>query len=69
MLPLFLMPAWMATVSNFSPVKWAVLAVEGAMWRGFALADMLLPCGILLAVGAAGFVLGTRNLKRIGFGV
>ncbi len=69
MLPLFLMPAWMATVSNFSPVKWAALAVEGAMWRGFALVDMLLPCGILLAVGAAGFVLGTRNLKRIGFGV
>jgi ABC-2 type transport system permease protein len=69
MLPLFLMPAWMATLSNFSPVKWAVLAVEGAMWRGFVIADMLLPCGILLAVGAAGFVLGTRNLKRIGFGV
>jgi ABC-2 type transport system permease protein len=69
MLPLFLMPAWMATVSNFSPVKWAVLAVEGAMWRGFAVADMLLPCGILLAVGAAGFLLGTQNLKRIGFGV
>jgi ABC-2 type transport system permease protein len=69
MLPLFLMPAWMATMSNFSPVKWAVLAVEGAMWRGFAVADMLLPCGILLAVGAAGFVLGTRNLKRIGLGV
>jgi len=68
MLPLFLMPAWMATVSNFSPVKWAVLAVEGAMWRGFAFVDMLLPCGILLAVGATAFVLGTRNLKRIGFG-
>jgi ABC-2 type transport system permease protein len=68
MLPLFLMPAWMATLSNFSPVKWAVLAVEGAMWRGFALVDMLLPCGILLAVGTVGLLLGTRNLKRIGFG-
>jgi len=49
-------------------VKWAALAVEGAMWRGFSLADMALPCGILLAVGGAGFLLGIRNLKRIGFG-
>jgi ABC-2 type transport system permease protein len=69
MLPLFLMPAWMATLSNVSPVKWAVLAVEGAMWRGFGLADMALPCGILLTVGVAGLMLGTRNLKRIGLGV
>jgi ABC-2 type transport system permease protein len=68
MIPLFIMPAWMVTLSNFSPVKWAVLAVEGAMWRGFALRDMLLPCGILLAVGGLSFVLGTRSLKRIGFG-
>jgi ABC-2 type transport system permease protein len=68
MLPLFLMPAWMATLSNFSPVKWAALAVEGAMWRGFSAADMLMPCGILLTVGALTMVLGTRNLKRIGFG-
>jgi ABC-2 type transport system permease protein len=68
MIPLFIMPPWMLTVSNFSPVKWAALAVEGAMWRGFSLADMALPCGILLAVGGAGFLLGIRNLKRIGFG-
>jgi ABC-2 type transport system permease protein len=67
MIPLFIMPAWMVTLSNFSPVKWAVLAVEGAMWRGFAVRDMLLPCGILLAVGGMAFVLGTRSLKRIGF--
>jgi ABC-2 type transport system permease protein len=68
MLPLFLMPPWMATVSNFSPVKWAVLAVEGAMWRGFGVADMVLPCGILLGVGVVAMFLGTRNLQRIGFG-
>jgi len=68
MLPLFLMPPWMATVSNFSPVKWAALAVEGAMWRGFGAADMILPCGILLGVGLVAMFLGTRNLQRIGFG-
>lgn len=68
MLPLFLMPPWMATVSNFSPVKWAALAVEGAMWRGFGPADMILPCSILLGVGLVAMFLGTRNLQRIGFG-
>ena len=35
MVPLFVMPAWMATASNVSPVKWAILALEGALWRGF----------------------------------
>ena len=24
------MPAWMSTVGNISPVKWAILAIEGA---------------------------------------
>lgn len=64
MVPLFVMPAWMAPFSNFSIVKWAVLGFEGAIWRGFAPADFLLPWGILLAVGAAGFLLGARNLRR-----
>jgi ABC-2 type transport system permease protein len=67
MIPLMIMPVWMTSVSNFSPVKWAVIGVEGAMWRGFTLADMLLPCGILLGVGVVAFALGLRNLKRIGF--
>lgn len=64
MVPLFVMPAWMAPFSSFSIVKWAVLGFEGAIWRGFAPADFLLPWGILLAVGAAGFLLGARNLRR-----
>lgn len=60
MLPLAFMPAWMAPLSNISPVKWSILAMEGAIWRGFSLADMALPCGILLAIGAVGFALGSR---------
>jgi ABC-2 type transport system permease protein len=66
MIPLMIMPPWMTTLSNFSPVKWAVLGIEGAMWRGFGLAEMLLPCGILLGVGGVSFLIGLRNLKRIG---
>jgi len=63
MLPLFFMPSWMQTVSNFSFVKWTVLAVEGAVWRGFTLSEMMLPCGILLGIGAVCFVVGVRIFK------
>jgi ABC-2 type transport system permease protein len=52
MVPLFVMPAWMQTLSDISPVKWSILALEGAIWRGFSLSEMLLPCGVLLAFGA-----------------
>jgi len=60
MVPLFAMPAWMQTAGSFSPVKWGILALEGAIWRGFGPAEMLLPCAVLVGVGAAGFVLGAR---------
>lgn len=60
MLPLFLMKGWMITLSHVSPVKWSILAIEGAVWRGFTLGDMLLPCGILCGVGVVGFGLGSR---------
>jgi ABC-2 type transport system permease protein len=64
MVPLIAMPAWMQTASNFSPIKWGILALEGAIWRDFSLAEMLFPCGILLGVGAACFALGVWNLAR-----
>ncbi len=63
MIPLFAMPGWMQGVSNYSPVKWGILALEGAIWRGFTLADMLVPCGILVAVGVVGFTVGARVFR------
>lgn len=53
MIPLFAMPAWMQAASNASPVKWLLLAIEGAVWRGFSLAEMLPALGVLVAAGAA----------------
>ncbi|MCA9319135.1 MAG: ABC transporter permease [Planctomycetes bacterium] len=64
MIPLAFMPKTMATLSNFSPVKWGILAIEGAVWRGFDLREMLWPCAILLAIGAIGFAFGLRALVR-----
>jgi ABC-2 type transport system permease protein len=51
-IPLAFMPQWMQTASSISPFKWAVIAVEGAVWRDYSFAEMLLPCGILLGMGA-----------------
>jgi len=63
MVPLALMPAWMQPLSSVSPIKWAILAVEGAIWRGFTPGEMLLPCAIVLGVGAVCFAVGARVLR------
>jgi ABC-2 type transport system permease protein len=64
MIPLAFMPRWMQTVSNISPVKWGILALEGAIWRDFTLTEMLLPCAILLGIGAVAFAGGVKLLSR-----
>jgi len=63
MVPLFVMPSWMLVASHASPAKWAILAFEGALWRGFGPAEMALPCAILLGVGVAAFALGARAFR------
>jgi ABC-2 type transport system permease protein len=63
MVPLFVMPGWMQSVSVVSPVRWTVLALEGAIWRGYSLPEMLVPCGILVAVGAAAFTFGAAAFR------
>jgi ABC-2 type transport system permease protein len=63
MVPLFFMPRWMATLSNVSPVKWSILAIEGALWRGFSLREMFLPCVILVSVGIVTFAIGMHTFR------
>ena len=63
MFPLFLMPQWMQVLSNVSPMKWALLALEGAVWRGFTPAEMALPCGVLVLIGVAAFSFGAARLR------
>ncbi|HMQ15745.1 MAG TPA: ABC transporter permease [Phycisphaerae bacterium] len=60
MVPLFFMPTWMQQVGSISPVKWVVYALEGAIWRGLSPAEVLLPCGILVAIGVTTFAIGGR---------
>ena len=65
MVPLMFMPKWMQTAGSVSPVKWAIVALEGAVWRDFTLAQMAMPCGILVGVGLVGFVAGARIFSRM----
>jgi ABC-2 type transport system permease protein len=63
MMPQFIMPSWMQTIGNASPVKWTIRGIEGAVWRDFTLGEMLLPCAVLLIFGAACFAIGVRGLR------
>jgi ABC-2 type transport system permease protein len=64
MIPLFVMPGWMQTVSNFSAVKWGILAIEGAIWRQFTFSEMLFPVTVLMVVGLVAFSVGATILSR-----
>jgi len=60
MVPLVVMPSWMQTIGVLSPVKWSILAMEGALWRQFTFSEMLMPCSVLIGVGLVFFVVGVR---------
>jgi ABC-2 type transport system permease protein len=64
MIPLAFMPHFMATLSQASPVKWSILALEGSIWRGFTPTEMLWPCGVLIAVGAVCLALGSLRFAK-----
>ena len=64
MVPTFVMPAWVQSVGFISPIRWAMLAIEGGVWRNFSLAEMAMPCAILITIGIACFAVGTRGLKE-----
>lgn len=63
MMPLFLMPPWLQAASTISPVRWSLLALEGALWRRFSPLEMALPCAILLAWGMVCFIAGARTFR------
>ena len=63
MFPLYLMPQWMQVISNISPMKWTLLALEGAVWRGFTPVEMLMPCAVLVLIGTVAFGFGAARLR------
>lgn len=67
-IPLLFMPPWMQSASGISPFKWAIIALEGGIWRNFSLAEMLPSLGILIAVGIICFAIGARLFRRLQLG-
>lgn len=64
MMPLAFMPGFMKTASNFSPVKWAIVSLEAAIWRDYTFTELLWPWSILLTIGGIGFILGLYFFER-----
>jgi ABC-2 type transport system permease protein len=64
MVPLVFMPNFMNIISHFSPVKWSILSLEGAIWRGFTFFEMVAPSGALLVTGTVCFAIGSIVLAR-----
>jgi len=64
MVPLMMMPKWMAVIGNLSAVHWSVYALEGAIWRGLTLGEMLTPLGVLAGYGVVFFTAGMLLMRR-----
>lgn len=63
MVPRFLMPDWLQRIGDVSPVRWSLVAMEGAVWRGYGMADMAGPCAILVGTGLILFAGGSYAFR------
>ena len=64
MVPLSALPDWLAPVSQISPVKWGIVALEGAYFRSFSARELLQPCAVLLAMGVGAGLSGLALMSR-----
>ncbi len=64
MIPVVFMPDFVQKLSDYVPVKWAVYAMEGAIWRGFSFREMLVPCGLLALIGVVAGTVGVCLISR-----
>ena len=64
MMPLVFMPSWMRSISHFSPIRWGIVAMEGAIWRNYTFVEMLWPCTVLIVIGIVFFTFGVLTLRR-----
>jgi ABC-2 type transport system permease protein len=64
MVPRMIMPHWLVSIGMLSPVRWGLVALEHALWRGGNIVDWLVPCGWLFLMGALGMFSGALVLRR-----
>lgn len=63
--PLFMLPAWVQKFSSVNPFRWAVIALEGGVWRGMSWSEMMLPLGILAGLMVVGFGVGVIGMRQV----
>ncbi len=63
MIPLTFMPSWLQAISVVSPFKWAILSIEGSLWRAFTWGQIVQPLLILLLIGLGAFLIGLKYFK------
>ena len=63
MMPLAFLPSWMQIIGYASPVRWAILVLEGAIWRDFSWSEAAVPLAVLSGVGLIALVLGSTILR------
>jgi len=64
MIPLAFMPPMMQKLSYIDPARWAVLLLEGVVWREFTLVDALPALAGLLAAGVLTIGLAAWIMQR-----
>ncbi|MEO7112456.1 MAG: ABC transporter permease [Polyangiaceae bacterium] len=64
MVPLSTMPHWLREASSVSPVKWGIVALEGATFRGLSFRELMPACGVLLAIGFASVAAAAARIAR-----
>lgn len=62
--PLMFFSPWLRAAASVSPFKWTIVALEGATFRGASPAELLMPCGVLVAMGAIGLGIGGGVFAR-----
>jgi len=65
MVPRFLMPSWLQNLGDLSPVRWAIFAMDGAVWRGFTAGEMFQPCAVLIVIGLCCFAVGVLVFRWV----
>ncbi len=63
MVPVVFMPGFMKAISIISPVRWGIVALEGAIWRNYSAGEMFTPIAVLIGVGILFFGLGMRTFR------
>ncbi len=56
MVPRFFMPLWLRDLGWFTPNTWVLEAYSAVFWRDAGLEEVLLPCGLLAALGLTGLL-------------